>query len=233
LSALPTAGALVPSSVITGIARRHQTAERLAHPAGSGRTRRALDAEALESIATGLARSRPEAELEWTQGTRRRYTRILDTTLYDAWLIEWSPASSLELHDHGGSGGGVAVTSGTLVETYTDLARRHSLRTRIVKSGESFRIAEDQVHELSNPGPAVAVSVHVYSPPLRKMTFYDHRPASYLNPLYASQGDLVALEEAATSSDDPLLRGPVPPAKDTFDNTVDQVSPSDPTTAAS
>jgi hypothetical protein len=170
----------------------------LAHPAGSARTRRALDADALESIATGLARSGPKAEIEWTQGTRRRYTRILDTALYDAWLIEWSPASGLELHDHGGSRGVVAVTAGTLVETYTDLARRHPLRTRIVESGESFRIAEDEVHELSNPGPAVAVSVHVYSPPLREMTFYDHRPASYLNPLYTSQGDLVALEEAAT-----------------------------------
>jgi mannose-6-phosphate isomerase-like protein (cupin superfamily) len=198
LSPAPTAGALVPSSVITGIASRQQTAERLAHPAGSGRTPRVLDTEALESIAAGLARTTPKSDIDWTQGTRRRYTRILDTTLYDAWLIEWSPASSLELHDHGGSRGVVAVTAGTLVETYTDLARRHSLRTRLVKSGESFTIPVERVHELSNPGPADAVSVHLYSPPLTEMTFYDHRPASYLNPLYTSQGDLAALEEAAT-----------------------------------
>jgi hypothetical protein len=173
-------------------------AHRGVHPAGTGRSRRPLDAEALGAIASGLARSGPESDLEWTEGTRRRYTRIVDTLVYDAWLIEWSPASSLELHDHGGSQGFVAVTAGTLVETHTDLARRHPLRTRIVGSGESLAIPPDRVHELSNPGPSDAVSVHVYSPPLREMTFYDHRPASYLNPLYTSQGDLAALEEAAT-----------------------------------
>jgi hypothetical protein len=198
MSAVPSAGELVPSSVVTGIASRHLTAERLAHPAGSGRTRGPLQPEVLGSIATGLARSAPKADLVWTQGTRRRYTRIVDTLLYDAWLIEWSPASSLELHDHGGSQGFVSVTAGTLVETYTDLGRRHPLRTRIAQSGESFHIPQIQVHELSNPGPSDAVSVHVYSPPLREMTFYDHRPNSYLNPLYTSQGDLAALEEAAT-----------------------------------
>jgi Cysteine dioxygenase type I len=198
IPAVPSAGALVPASVITGMASRHPTAERLAHPAGRGRTRRPLDAEALGVIAAGLARRAPKADLHWTQGTRRRYTRIVDTLRYDAWLIEWSPASSLELHDHGGSQGFVAVTAGTLVETYTDLGRRHPLRTRMVESGESFPIAKAQVHELSNPGPSDAVSVHVYSPPLRAMTFYDHRPINYLNPLYTSQGDLAALEEAAT-----------------------------------
>ena len=35
------------------------------------------------------------------QGTRRRYRRLLGTELYDAWLIEWSPSSGLELHDQG------------------------------------------------------------------------------------------------------------------------------------
>jgi predicted metal-dependent enzyme (double-stranded beta helix superfamily) len=157
-----------------------------------------LDAKSLGEIAAALVYSRPESDLEWTQGTRRRYTRVVDSLLYDAWLIEWSPASSLELHDHGGSRGVVAVTDGTLVETYTDLARRHPVRTRVVDRGESFTIPAERVHELSNPGPADAVSVHVYSPPLREMTFYDHRAASYLNPLYTSQGDLAALEEAAT-----------------------------------
>jgi cysteine dioxygenase type I len=186
------------SSLDPGVGPRRQDAGRLAHPAGTNRLRQGLDAETLKAIAVSLSRSAPRSDLEWTQGTRRRYARILDTPRYDAWLIEWSPASSLELHDHGGSRGEVAVTGGALVETYTDLERRHPLRTRIVESGESFTIPEARVHELTNPGPLDAVSVHVYSPPLREMTFYDHRAASYLNPLYTSEGDLAALEEAAT-----------------------------------
>ncbi len=43
----------------------------------------------------------------------------------------------------------------------------------------------------------------------------------------------VRLHSWMVATDDPLLRGPVPPAKGTSFNTVDQVSPSDPTTAAS
>jgi hypothetical protein len=49
---------------------------------------------------------------------------LLDTDLYDAWLIEWSPSSGLELHDHGGSRGVVVVVDGTLVETYTEFDHR-------------------------------------------------------------------------------------------------------------
>jgi hypothetical protein len=29
------------------------------------------------------------------------------------------------------------------------------------------------VHDVGNPGPAVATSLHVYSPPLSTMTFYE------------------------------------------------------------
>jgi Cysteine dioxygenase type I len=172
--------------------------ERLAHPAGSRRIHSPLDIDTLAAMASRLARSTPKPDLDWTEGTRRRYSRIVDDPLYDAWLIEWLPASSLELHDHGGSRGVVAVTAGTLVETYTDLGRRHSLRTRTVESGERLPIPQTRVHELSNTGPSDAVSVHLYSPPLSGMTFYDHRPTSYLNPLYTSQGDLAALEETAS-----------------------------------
>jgi Cysteine dioxygenase type I len=152
----------------------------------------------MQLVAAGLAQSSPHVDHVWISGTRRRYTCLLDTPLYDAWLIEWLPSSCLELHDHGHSRGAVVVAAGTLVETYTDLEKRHPLRTKVRDSCDRFSISPTCVHQLSNPGPAVALSVHVYSPPLTAMTFYDHRPSSYLAPLYTNQGDLVVLEEAAT-----------------------------------
>jgi Cysteine dioxygenase type I len=170
----------------------------LAHPAGRGDTHRTLPVEALAAIAAGLAQTSPGTDPVWTPGTRRHYTCLLDTDLYDAWLIEWLPASSLELHDHGGSHGAVVVTNGTLVETYTDLQGYHPLYTRPVTGPQTFTVPATRVHQLSNPGPAKARSVHVYSPPLREMTFYDYRPGNFLTPLSTSQGDLAVLEKAAT-----------------------------------
>ena len=173
-------------------------AERLAHPAGRGGAGGALPAEALQMIAAGLAQTSPGTDPVWTSGTRRRYTCLLATDLYDAWLIEWSPSSHLELHDHGGSHGAVVVAAGTLVETYTDLQRRHPLSTRLVTAPQAFTVPATRVHELANPGPADARSLHVYSPPLRAMTFYDQDPGRFLSPLSTSQGNLAVLEEAAT-----------------------------------
>jgi hypothetical protein len=191
--------ALVPaSSIASRNAAPDSTAERLAHSARSGRPPQALGAEAMQLVAAGLAQSSPCVDHVWTPGTRRRYTRLLDTALYDAWLIEWLPSSCLELHDHGHSRGAVVVAVGSLVEIYTDLEARHPLRTKVRGCGERFAISSTRVHQLSNPGPAVALSVHVYSPPLMAMTFYDHCPSSYLTPLYTNQGDLVLVEEAAT-----------------------------------
>jgi cysteine dioxygenase len=92
----------------------------------------------------------------------------------------------------------VVVAGGRLVETYTDLQHCHPLRTYIVDRGETLSMSATRVHGISNPGPDDALSVHVYSPPLREMTFFDQRPGSFLTPLFATEGDLVELEERTT-----------------------------------
>jgi Cysteine dioxygenase type I len=190
---------LIPTFSVRGLAGApRQAAERLAHPAGTDLDRRLLDPDALRVIATGLAQAVPGPSHDWTQGRRRRYTRLLGSPLCDAWLIHWSAAADLELHDHGGSQGVVVVAGGRLVETYTDLQRAHPLRTQMVERGGALAISASRVHGVSNPGPGDALSVHVYSPPLREMTFFDHRPGSFLTPIFTSKGDLAELEEGTT-----------------------------------
>lgn len=90
------------------------------------------------------------------------------------------------------------MATGTLVETYSDLRWRHPLRTRSLAEGTTSVIPASRVHEVYNPGPAGALSVHVYSPPLKSTTFYDHRPESFLEPVSTAEGDLASLEEAVT-----------------------------------
>jgi hypothetical protein len=45
------------------------------------------------------------------------------------------------------------------------------------------------VHEVWNPGPSDAMSVHVYSPPLSTMTFFDHDGDHFLEPLRTEHAD--------------------------------------------
>lgn len=129
--------------------------------------------DVLSAIAAGLARSMTGTELRLAPGQGRAYARLLVTPQYEAWLIAWAPAGALDLHDHGGSEGAVHVAGGRLTEAYADPASVGVLRTRVLTAGVGVDVPARRVHEVWNPGPGVALSVHVYSPPLTSMTFFD------------------------------------------------------------
>jgi hypothetical protein len=99
-----------------------------------------------------------------------------------AWLITWAPGTGLELHDHGGSAGTLAVVRGELTERHTtttdvaalgDGSARGRLRRRRLRRGSVTTFAADHVHEVRNDGLEPAVSIHVYVPGLTEMSFYD------------------------------------------------------------
>jgi predicted metal-dependent enzyme (double-stranded beta helix superfamily) len=105
-----------------------------------------------------------------------RSWRLLDRTEdYDAWLVAWPPGANIELHDHGGSSGCVVAVSGELVETRAapDGNGRYALHPRrIVAHGLPVTFSGWEVHDVSNHGSEGALSVHVYSQRLTRMTFY-------------------------------------------------------------
>jgi predicted metal-dependent enzyme (double-stranded beta helix superfamily) len=169
----------------------------LARRAGGASGPSPLPFDALKAIVAGLAQTAPKADHRWTDDPGRRYARLLETSTYDAWLIVWSPSSRVDLHDHGGSEGALVVATGRLIETYVDLAGRHPVHSRVVNAGDAIAIPATRVHQVSNPWPGEAVSVHVYSPPLAAMTIFDLSPSGSLTLAPRTDGDLVALAEAA------------------------------------
>jgi predicted metal-dependent enzyme (double-stranded beta helix superfamily) len=127
----------------------------------------------LKAIALGLAASASAIALDEHDDTRR-FARVLATPQYDAWVIRWSASAILDLHDHGGSWGVVHVVDGELVEVRVDLLDpRRPRTTRTVRGGQTIRISPATVHAVANTQLAEALSVHVYSPPLSSMNFYD------------------------------------------------------------
>jgi len=136
---------------------------------------------ALAALARELADS---PEIWWPRvqcdSGQRWYVPLLEDEHVEAWLLGWPVGEGIELHDHGSSSGALAVVEGTLLETYiqgNDWVRPGGrLRHRRLPEGALVSFGPDHIHDVVNGGPRRALSIHVYSPRLRSMTFYENRP---------------------------------------------------------
>jgi quercetin dioxygenase-like cupin family protein len=97
----------------------------------------------------------------------RRPVRLMATEAYEVWVIGWVKGQSVRPHDHGGSAAAVIVTEGALAE----VALMGNERKLV--PGEVHRLGPGVVHDVVNTSDVPATSVHVYSPPLSTMTYYD------------------------------------------------------------
>ena len=104
----------------------------------------------------------------------RAYELVDQSCDFEVWAIHWPIGGVLELHDHGGSSGALYVVGGALVEGAVDGTSRRAHR---IGPGSGVAFTPEHVHDVVNPGPQVATSVHIYSPPMEKMTFFTLGPA--------------------------------------------------------
>ncbi len=138
-------------------------------PATQVRTTRVLSTAAVAAIAEKWAGSVTGLELLGDDSLRRSGMRLVAAPEYDVWLLRWPQGTRVSPHDHGESAGAFAVISGELVE----LRWEDSIPvSRIVGRRETVTIEPGVVHDVAAMGD-LSFSVHVYSPPLREMSFYD------------------------------------------------------------
>jgi hypothetical protein len=104
----------------------------------------------------------------------RSWRLMARTPDFDAWLIAWPKGGKVELHDHGASTGAVSVISGALVEAVPrhDDAGRLTLVRHELRAGATLGFGAGHVHDVTNESDEHALSLHVYSPALTSMTFY-------------------------------------------------------------
>lgn len=97
------------------------------------------------------------------------------TPEFDAWLIAWPKGGKVELHDHGVSTGAVSVIRGALVEAVPrrDDAGHLALVRRALRAGATLGFGAGHVHDVTNESEEHALSLHVYSPALTSMTYYE------------------------------------------------------------
>ena len=100
----------------------------------------------------------------------RVYKQIWDDGDVNAWLICWSEDQDTGFHDHDDSAAAITVVSGTVREDRLTLAGPP--RAREFGAGDTFTVPPVAIHRVLHAGIGPAVTIHAYSPPLRRTGAY-------------------------------------------------------------
>ncbi|HEX8122842.1 MAG TPA: cysteine dioxygenase family protein [Solirubrobacteraceae bacterium] len=132
---------------------------------------RDLVGDELRALALWL-RERPEL---WRAHVRhdpaqRTFHRLVADEHVTVWLICWMPGHDTGFHDHDGSAGAVAVLEGHIGE---ERLRLLDVPARAVYApGDVLEFGAADIHRVRHMGTEPAVTLHAYSPALRRMGAY-------------------------------------------------------------
>ena len=101
---------------------------------------------------------------------RRIFEPVVDLPGVEAWLICWMPGHDTGFHDHDLSSGAVTVVSGSVREERLHVGA--PLSAAVYEAGEVFDFGSSDIHRVAHAGTAPAVTLHAYSPRLRRMGAY-------------------------------------------------------------
>ncbi|MET0789306.1 MAG: cysteine dioxygenase family protein [Cellulomonas sp.] len=114
------------------------------------------------------------------QQSGRWWTRLDGPPGVDVWLLTWLQSQGTELHDHGLSSAAFTIAAGTLTELRPDAQGR--LVPRQFHAGQTQTVDPGDLHDVVNSRPVPAVSIHAYSVPLTRMTYWARTPDGTLVP---------------------------------------------------
>jgi mannose-6-phosphate isomerase-like protein (cupin superfamily) len=100
----------------------------------------------------------------------RVYEQIWDDEDVNAWVICWSEDQDTGFHDHDESAAAIAVVSGCVREDRLTLGGAPI--SRMIGSGTAFTLPPVAIHRVLHTGDRPAVTIHAYSPPLRRTGAY-------------------------------------------------------------
>jgi predicted metal-dependent enzyme (double-stranded beta helix superfamily) len=101
---------------------------------------------------------------------QRVFECVLDEPAVEGWLICWMPGHDTGFHDHDVSSGAVTVVAGEVREERLRLGG--GVGSSIFAPGQTFDFSEHDIHRITHAGSAPAVTLHVYSPRLRRLGAY-------------------------------------------------------------
>ena len=100
----------------------------------------------------------------------RVYAQIWDEHDVNAWVICWSADQDTGFHDHDDSAAAIAVVAGRVREERLRLGE--APRSRLLEAGGRCYVPPTAIHRVLHEGAAPAITIHAYSPPLRRTGAY-------------------------------------------------------------
>ena len=138
-----------------------------------------LSSDELRRFASGLAaESRRWAHLlDDRDEAARAYELVWEDPDVNAWAIRWSEDADTGFHDHDESAAGIAVIAGRVREDRLALGGvGGGSISREFGAGEAFVVEPVAIHRVLHAGRGSALTIHAYSPPLRRTGAYRVRP---------------------------------------------------------
>ena len=100
----------------------------------------------------------------------RVYEQVWDAQNVNAWLICWSEDQDTGFHDHDDSAAAIFVIAGQIREERLRLGA--TPEARVIGPGQTLVVPPTAIHRVLHAGSVPAVTVHAYSPPLRRTGTY-------------------------------------------------------------
>jgi len=104
------------------------------------------------------------------ESDHRVYVPLREDEQVVAWVICWSEEQDTGFHDHDGSAAAIAVVEGEIREERLAIGGPPVRAT--YGPGDSFELPPSAIHRVLHSGDVPAVTIHAYSPPLRRMGAY-------------------------------------------------------------
>lgn len=108
----------------------------------------------------------------------RHYEQIWDAEDVNAWVICWSDAQDTGFHDHDDSAAAILGVEGCVQEERLRLGA--DAHTCAIGPGETVLVPASAIHRVRHVGIVPAVTIHAYSPPLRRTGAYSVGPGGQL-----------------------------------------------------
>ena len=124
----------------------------------------------------------------------RVYERVLDEPEFEAWLICWMPGHDTGFHDHDLSSGAVTVVRGAVLEERLGVGTTTS---NIYVPGDTFDFTASEIHRVAHAGTQPTVTLHAYSPRLRRPGAYVVTPGRSLQRVPLTSGEELRPVDAA------------------------------------
>ena len=140
---------------------------------------RDLDPDELRRLVRDLA-ARPET---WEHLVRhdpdeRVYRELLIDDHVGIYLICWMPGHDTGFHDHDVSSAAISVAYGQVRDERLAVGAEPS--ACLLGPGDVVDVPPEDIHRVTHAGTLPAVTIHAYSPPLRRMGAYEISPAGQL-----------------------------------------------------